>query len=137
MPEQTLVSKVSSLLEIIDDEAVKILEKAEIGGEMDGLEPNEWLENRFKPNLVFIDEQDYARMCVDALKILSNTAATDYGSSRQRDMGQLWADMTRSYLGEQAFVQFLKKYFDIPALLGHERGELADYLPMDISKIIK
>jgi hypothetical protein len=137
MPEQTLVSKVSSLLEISGEEAAKILEKVEIGGEMNGLEPDEWLEKRFKPNLVFIDERDYARMCIDALKILNNTAATDYGSSRQRDMGQLWADMTRGYLGEQAFVQFFKNNFNITAQLGHERGELADYLPMDLNKIGK
>jgi hypothetical protein len=137
MPEQIIVSKVSSLLEISNDETVKILEKVEIGGEMNGLEPDEWFENRFKPNLVFIDERDYARMCIDALKILSKTAATDYGSSRQRDMGQLWADMTRGYLGEQAFVQFLKQNFNITAQLGHERGELKTYLPMDISKINK
>lgn len=137
MSEQALVSKVSNLLEISDEEALKILEKVEIGGEMNGLEPEEWFELRFKPNLVFIDERDYARMCIDALKILNTTAATDYGSSRQRDMGQLWADMTRGYLGEQAFVQFLKKNFNINAELGHERGEISDYLPMDINKISK
>ena len=86
-------------------EAEKILEKALAGGEMK--QPSDapnWIEKRLIPNCVFIDEDSYAEMCVDALKILSTTAATDYGSSRQRDMGQLWADMTRGYLGEIGFV---------------------------------
>jgi hypothetical protein len=74
-------------------------------------------------------------MCIDALKILGSTAATDYGSSRQRDLGQLWADMTRGYLGELAFLLFLKNKFDIDSELGHEIGQLEDYLPMDIHRI--
>lgn len=74
-------------------------------------------------------------MCVDALKILGTTAATDYGSSRQRDMGQLWADMTRGYLGEYAFKLFLKQRFNVEVELGHEVGALQTYLPTDIHAI--
>lgn len=74
-------------------------------------------------------------MCVDALKILGTTAPTDYGSSRQRDLGQLWADMTRGYLGEYAFVAFLKQRWGITAELGHEVGTLQEYLPSDIHSV--
>ncbi len=35
---------------------------------------------RLLPNLVFIDEPGYAAMCIDALKIVSTTAGTDFGS---------------------------------------------------------
>ncbi|MFH1855903.1 MAG: hypothetical protein ABH836_01575 [Candidatus Omnitrophota bacterium] len=43
--------------------------------------------------------------------------------------------MTRGYLGEYAFAMFLKKQWGITAKLGHEIGELKDYLPMDIHQI--
>ncbi|MFH1855902.1 MAG: hypothetical protein ABH836_01570 [Candidatus Omnitrophota bacterium] len=68
-------------------EAEMILDKAVAGGEIfdaNGIE--DWLNERFLPNLIFIDEEGYSQMCIDALKILSKTAPTDYGSSRQRDL---------------------------------------------------
>ncbi len=76
-------------------------------------------------------------MCVDALKILKRTAATDYGSSRQRDLGQLWGDMTRGYLAELAFILYLKQAWGIDAELDHEEGELETFLPTDIHRIRK
>lgn len=76
-------------------------------------------------------------MCIDALKILERTAATDYGSSRQRDLGQLWGDMTRGYLAELAFILYLKQRWGIDAELGHEVGELEEFLPTDIHKVKK
>jgi hypothetical protein len=127
---------ISDKLEVSDQEADKIIEKAIAGGEMlseEGIDV--WLEERFFPNCVLIDEVGYTQMCVDALKILGTTAATDYGSSRQRDLGQLWADMTRGYLGELAFVIFLKQRWQIESKLGHEVGKLDDYLPMDIHEV--
>jgi hypothetical protein len=113
-----------------------ILEKAVAGGEISSnCSPAEWLKDRFIPNIVLISEDGYTHMCVDALKILGRTAATDYGGSRQRDLGQLWADMTRGYLGELAFKLYMKKKWDIECQLGHEIGELKDFLPGDIPQI--
>lgn len=130
------IDTITKELGIEPTEAKKLIEKAMVGGEIaDEGKIDEWLKERFLPNCVLIDEVGYAQMCVDALKILSTTAATDYGSSRQRDLGQLWADMTRGYLGELAFILFLKKRWDIIAKLGHEKGYLKDYLPMDIHEI--
>lgn len=100
-------------------------------------EASKWLAQRFLPNIVWIDEFGYTQMCIDALKILHLAAATDYGSSRQRDLGQHWADMTRGYLAEYAFIKFLEKKWGISAQLGHEVGQLADYLPRDIHQIKK
>lgn len=118
------------------DDASKIVVKAVAGGEInDAVTPEEWFDKRFLPNCVSVDETGYTKMCVDALKIIGTTAATDYGGSRQRDLGQLWADMTRGYLGEYAFMLFLKDKWGIEADLGHEKGELQQYLPMDIHKI--
>lgn len=136
MEFEEAVELVSKKLDITKEESGKIIEKAVIGGEVseDG-DFGAWCKDRFLPNCVLIDETGYSKMCVDALKILSRTAPTDYGSSRQRDLGQLWADMTRGYLGEYAFLLFLKERWGITAKLGHEVGQLQDYLPMDIHKI--
>lgn len=136
MEFEEAVELVSKKLDITKEESEKIIEKAIIGGEVseDG-DFGSWCKDRFLPNCVLIDETGYSKMCVDALKILSRTAPTDYGSSRQRDLGQLWADMTRGYLGEYAFLLFLKERWGITAKLGHEIGRLQDYLPMDIHKI--
>ncbi len=133
---QTAVEALVDRLNIDSEEAESILNKALAGGEVQDEEELEaWLEERFFPNCVLIDEQGYAEMCINALKILSRTAATDFGSSRQRDMGQLWADMTRGYLGEYAFKLFLKEKWNLDAELGHEAGALQDYLPIDIHKV--
>ena len=40
-----------------------------------------WYENRFKHSVVLIDEDEYAKMCIDALKTAPSTAPTDFGSS--------------------------------------------------------
>lgn len=132
---ESVAEAISSRFGLNIAEARTIVEKAVLGGETnDSFGPDRWLQERFLPNCVTIDTEGYSKMCIDALKILSNTAATDYGSSRQRDLGQLWGDMTRGYLGEMAFVLFLQKW-GINAELGHDVGELEDYLPTDIHKI--
>ncbi len=136
MEFEEVVELAGKKLDITSEESEKIIEKAVIGGEVsDDGDFGSWCKDRFLPNCVLIDETGYSKMCVDALKILSRTAPTDYGSSRQRDLGQLWADMTRGYLGEYAFLLFLKERWGITAKLGHEIGRLQDYLPMDIHKI--
>ncbi len=131
-----LKKNVAEKISVTNEELDKIIEKAIIGGEIVAEDKiGEWLEERLAPNCVLIDEDGYAKMCVDALKILGTTAATDYGSSRQRDLGQLWADMTRGYLGEFAFTLFLNDKFGISSKLGHEVGTLQENLPMDVHQI--
>ena len=136
MNHDEAIEQIKDSLKVDETEAEKILAKAFEGLEIKTYnEIKNWVNERLLKNCVFIDEQGYAQMCVNALKILSTTAATDYGSSRQRDLGQLWADMTRGYLGEYAFVLFLEKRWGIKSKLGHEIGKLEDYLPMDIHQI--
>lgn len=133
-----IVEKIQQALDVSKEEANKILLKAIAGGEIKNeKEADEWLNERFLPNCVFIDEEGYSKMCVDALKILSRTAATDYGGSRQRDLGQLWADMTRGYLGELAFILMMEKKWKIKSKLAHHIGELKEFLPLDIHEIKK
>lgn len=119
-----------------EDESKSIIEKARIGGEIEETDigGKKWAEERLFPNCSFVDENEYAEMCIDALKTVGSIAATDFGGSRQRDLGQMWADMTRGYLGELAFSKFLAKN-GFEAKLGHEKGSMSDYLDSDILKI--
>ena len=133
-----VAAQVSASLSIEPSEASKIVNKARLGGEInDSCDAYRWLKDRFLPNVVSIDEDGYAHMCIDALKTITTTVATDFGGSRQRDLSQLWADKTRGYLGELAFVNWLKGKWDIDAELGHEQGSLEEYLPMDIHRVKK
>ncbi len=130
-----VTSKIVQTLGIPEGDATKIVEKAIAGGECTKFTLEQWLEERFLPNCVHIDEEGYTQMCINALKILDRAAATDYGSSRQRDLGQHWADMTRGYLGEYAFKLFLTQKAGLDAQLGHEVGKLEEFLPTDIHLI--
>lgn len=125
---------------IAKSDAHDLLFKAIMGGEIEAPEKSSitaWIADRLIPNCAYIDETGYAKMCVDALKILHSTAGTDYGSTRQRDMGQLWADMTRGYLGELAMKQIFEERWGVVIDLDHEVGKLADYLPLDIHRVTK
>lgn len=118
-------------------DAIVMLSKAFLGGEIANIRQSEidsWINGRLNPNTVTINRDAYTEMCIDALKILPTTAATDFGGSRQRDLGQLWADMTRGYLGEYAFRLFAKKW-NVEVQLGHELGDLKDFLPSDVKMV--
>lgn len=136
MKKEEAIHIIKEKLNTDEKEATLIVDKAIAGKEInDNTILEDWLNKRFLPNIIFIDEKGYAQMCIDALKILGKTAPTDYGSSRQRDLGHLWADMTRGYLGELAFSNFMKEKWNISAKLGHEVGKLEKYLPMDIHMV--
>lgn len=135
MSKEEIIHQICASYPILPEEAQIIVEKAILGQECTVTTLTDWFNNRFLPNCVLIDEDGYTKMCINALKILDRTAATDYGSSRQRDLGQLWADMTRGYLGEYAFKLFLQQNAGLEAQLGHEVGQLQEYLPTDIHSI--
>jgi len=91
----------------------------------------EWLSWASVP----LDERDYLEVAVHALRLAPRLAATDYGTARQRDLGQLWTDTIRGFLGEKAFVKWLKQRFGILAELDYRRGPLEEFLPSDIKKV--
>jgi hypothetical protein len=97
----------------------------------------QWIENRLKPNLFFLDKEDYLESCIDSLKTVYAVASTDYGSSRQRDKAQLWSDMTRGYLGEIAVRKKFASDFNIQAKLAHQPGKLADFTGSDLPSVKK
>lgn len=89
----------------------QLIRGAEGGLELENFEV--WLEQRFKPQLVWLDNDDYTRAITRALPQALKFAATDFGSARQRDLGQLWTDTARGFLGEIAFQRFLKERLNV------------------------
>lgn len=115
--------------------ALQILKGAEEGLEFDETDFEDWFENRFKYQFVWLNKDDYSKALVRALWLAPVFAGTDFGSSRQRDLAQVWSDTARGFLGEIAVSSFLKEKFDVEASLDTRRGELSEFLPTDIVKI--
>ena len=98
---------------------------------------SDWYTNKFKPNVFLLGEDEYTEASIQALKIQFLIAGTDFGTSRQRDMGQKWSDTIRGYLGELGLKQLLHNRFNINIELGHEPGRLEEYLDLDIRQVKK
>jgi hypothetical protein len=94
-----------------------------------------WLE-WLKSAKVVLEQKDYLSAAIYALGVAPKLAATDYGTARQRDLGQLWTDAIRGFLGEIAFVKWLRERYHKRAELDYSVGPLDEYLPRDI-KIIE
>jgi len=93
---------------------------------------SQWL----KWSTVILDENDYLEVAVHALNVAPILRGTDYGTSRQRDLGQLWTDTIRGFLGEKAFQKWVKRTFNIDIELDYRRGSLEEYLPTDIKSVL-
>lgn len=120
------------------DTAIQFVSKSYESGiitTVDDINLIEWFEKRFKPYLFILDENEYTQAAIQALRIQFGIQGTDFGSSRQRDMGQKWTDTIRGYLGELGFKQVMKNKFNLDINLGHAPGKLEDYLPLDIHGI--
>jgi hypothetical protein len=96
-----------------------------------------WIEHQFKPNLVTLDQQDYLEAAIQSLRVQFNLASTDFGMSRQRDLGQKWSDTIRGYLGEIALRKYLKQLYQLEITLDHNRGELSQYVNSDVYNVKK
>jgi hypothetical protein len=84
---------------------------------------------------VVLDEDDYLKAAVYGLSLAPKLAGTDYGTARQRDLGQLWTDVIRGFLGEVAVAKWLKERFGITAELDYRLGPLEEFLPSDIKSV--
>ena len=115
-------------LDALCDGAVK-------GGDLESFPDfSSWLE-WLAWSTVVLDERDYLKAAVSALSLAPVLAGTDYGSSKQRDLGQLWTDAIRGFLGEIAFANWLKARFGVAAELDYSRGSLSEFLPSDIRSV--
>jgi hypothetical protein len=134
-----LLDHVSQALGEDKETAERIISAAIQGREtLNGVEDiQNWIDNQLIPNTVLIDKAGYTEMCIDALKTTSIQVLTDFGSSRQRDFGQAWADMIRGYLGEFAVTLFLAKNFGLESRLAHQRGVASTFYDSDISEVLE
>jgi hypothetical protein len=135
--QDSAIGEVEVSLGLDRTESTAVVQAAVVGRECerdtDAIES--WVRNRLIPNTVFIDANGYLEMCIAALRTVPSTVATDFGSSRQRDLGQIWGDKTRGYLGEFALKLYLKKIFDVEIDLAHQEGQLGDFLASDIARV--
>ncbi|MEM3448601.1 MAG: hypothetical protein QXG08_06745 [Candidatus Methanomethyliaceae archaeon] len=116
--------------------AEQVFKSARDGLEYDGISFEDWLEKRFKYQLVWLDSNDYARALTRALWLAPHFAGTDFGSSRQRDMGQEWTDTARGFMGEIAVGKFLKDKFNVETLPVTRRGAAEEFMETDIDDIV-
>lgn len=132
--------KLAEVLKLPNDEKFfdhyfsKIIAGDEIN-ELNDKSFDDWLENRLKPNLIFLDKKDYLISAIEALETYKGIAGTDFGTSRVRDEAQLWADKIRGYLAEQAFKKILLNNFNIECHLPHQAGTAKENMPSDIPLI--
>lgn len=120
----------------LDSLAKELWTGAVEAGEIEKASFEEWLESRFKYQLVWLDKDDYLRALTRALWLAPKFAGTDFGASRQRDIAQVWTDTTRGFLGEIAVGKFFYENFKVEIILDTKRGKLEEFLPTDISEII-
>ncbi len=142
--EEWRTAEIETLLNerISDENTSKRLAKLLFRGsesalEFDDDDPSfqDWFDNRLKCQFVWLERDDYSRALVRALWLAPVFAGTDFGSSRQRDMGQVWTDTARGFLGEIALSKFFAENFQIQTRLDYHRGDIEKFLPMDISQI--
>ncbi len=125
----------------LDAESAKLLSEQLLRGVEGGSELNNfnnWLENRFLPQLIWLDEDDYTRAITRALPQALKMTASDFGSTRQRDLGQLWTDTARGFMGEIAVKKFLEEKFDtiIEPDISTDKA-IDEYISTDIKSVSK
>lgn len=133
--EKIIVGIKKQFHEIDFEEIDKLYNSAEKAGEIDKCGSAESWFNRACYGLVELENDDYIVALTHALRIAPNLAATDYGTSRQRDLGQSWTDTARGFLGEIALGKFIKERFNIEIIPDYSLGSIENYLPSDIKNL--
>ena len=96
MSKEDCLKKISNLLNTPMETSERLYKISLSSGEFSiGDDFEGWFKNRLKENVVFLNKSDYEEMCLSSLKALQNFPGTDFGSSRQRDFNQKWADTIR------------------------------------------
>lgn len=114
--------------------AKEIIRGADGGGEIHDFD--EWVNDRFIPQVVWLEKEDYARAITRALPQALQFAGSDFGSTRQRDLGQLWTDTARGFLGEIAFKRFIESNFGVEIEQDTSMDKLiAEYISTDIKAV--
>jgi len=116
------------------DLAKEIVRGAEGGGELEDFD--KWLNDRFIPQTVWLGKDDYTRAITRALPQALQFAGSDFGSTRQRDLGQLWTDTARGFLGEIAIKRFIESNFRMEIEQDISMDKMIDeYIATDIKAV--
>lgn len=91
-----------------------------------------WINHQFKPNLVYLTKQDYIEAAIESLKVQFNLSSTDFGTSRQRYLGQKWSDTIKGYLGKIALRKYLTERYKLEITVGNNKRKLDQYIDSDI-----
>lgn len=119
------------------DLAIQLIRGAVGGSEFNDEGFESWLNNRFIPQTIWLSSDDYARGITRALPQALLFASSDFGSSKQRDLGQLWTDTARGLLGEIAVQRFFTQKLGLQIQQDTSIDQnLDDYISTDI-KFIK
>lgn len=120
---------------LVHEDADKLVDGAYKGAEVkqSGLEA--WMKDHAAFATVVLKQDDYVTALTHALRIAPELAATDYGTSRQRDLGQLWTDVARGFLGEIGLARFVHDRFGTEVVLDYTLGPIEEYLPSDIKQL--
>lgn len=86
------------------------------------------LESRIAP----LSQTDYLRALVVGLPLIYNYRSTDFGTTRQRDFGQMLGDAMRGALGEIAFAKLWKRTTGREIYLDARRLSLEEALESDV-----
>lgn len=142
MSTEALQNKIKEYLseklnkESSDDLAKQLIRGCESGLELED-DLDKWFTDRFTYQSVWLDKEDYLRAITRALPQALIFAATDFGQARQRDLGQLWTDTARGFLGEIAFKKFLGDKLETKIELDTTMDKLLeDYISSDIKNVI-
>ncbi len=115
--------------------AKQIVRGADGGSEFDEGFDN-WLENRFIPQTIWLSSDDYARGITRALPQALIFAGSDFGSSKQRDLGQLWTDTARGLLGEISVQRFFTERLGVQIEQDTSLDlDIDDYISTDIKRV--
>ena len=132
--QEFLATKIKSKT-IANKLAEQIVYSAADGLELQDDDFDTWFKQRFTQQLVWLSSDDYATSLARALWLAPHFAGTDFGTSRQRDIGQAWTDTARGFMGEAAVSKFLFEHFkmEIPAVT--RRGKAKEFISTDIEKL--
>jgi hypothetical protein len=96
---------------------------------------------------VALDENDYLMATIYGLSLSPGLVATDYGTAKRRDLGQLWTDSIRGFLGEIAVAKWFRERhginveldygleYDNQEYIKHQKKKYLPYLPTDIKRV--
>jgi len=136
-PKQLIIEAITdSVPDISVKQAENIYESSRKAGELARYDSAEqWLTERFLPNVVILNRDDYVLALTQALRVAPKLAGTDFSTTRQRDLGQVWTDTARGFLGEIAFARLLNKKLGLTLKMDYTLGAVKDYLSSDIKSI--